>query len=192
MLDENSFFEFIETRSLSIETKIEQSYQLKLACFTIKSNGDHKCTLYDMPEQSQSSQLPHAHITTKLNGNPRFTLSDMSLSLEEVEQIEKTNNVKPLDIKGPSILESLGLWKTKILQFLKVQTERGTNYLLIQAGGRNVKSSIMVLDSRLQMKQVTELEGWDIRQVAKNPYQGHLFAVDANQNVIAIDIQLVC
>ena len=55
-----------------------------------------------------------------------------------------------------------------------------------------MKSSIMVLDSRLQMKQVTELEGWDIRQVAKNPYQGHLFAVDANQNVIAIDIQLVC
>ena len=42
------------------------------------------------------------------------------------------------------------------------------------------------------MKEVPELDGLKIEQVAESEYQGHLFAVDSDQNLIAIDIKLVC
>ena len=42
------------------------------------------------------------------------------------------------------------------------------------------------------MKEVPELDGLKIEQVAESEYQGHLFALDADQNLIAIDIRLVC
>ena len=55
-----------------------------------------------------------------------------------------------------------------------------------------MKSSIIVLDSELQMKEVSELDGLKIQQVAKSVYQEHLFAVDLDQNLLVIDTKLVC
>ena len=58
--------------------------------------------------------------------------------------------------------------------------------------GRYLKSSILVLNSEMQVQEVSEIDGLKIQQVAKSIYQGHLFAVDADQNLVAIDIKLVC
>ena len=55
-----------------------------------------------------------------------------------------------------------------------------------------MKSSIIVLNSKLQIKEVPELDGLKIEQVNESIYKGHIFAVDADQNLIAIDIRLVC
>ena len=55
-----------------------------------------------------------------------------------------------------------------------------------------MKSSLIVLDSKLQMKSVPELDGLKVQQVAETQFLGYLFAVDADQNLIAIDIKLVC
>ena len=55
-----------------------------------------------------------------------------------------------------------------------------------------MKSSIIVLDDELQMQEVSELDGLKIQLVAESAYQGHLFAVDADQNLISIDIKLSC
>ena len=42
------------------------------------------------------------------------------------------------------------------------------------------------------MKEVSVLDGLKIQQVAESTYQRHLFAIDADQNLIAIDVKLVC
>ena len=42
------------------------------------------------------------------------------------------------------------------------------------------------------MKEVSELDGLKVQQVAESVCNGHLFAIDADQNLIAIDIKLVC
>ena len=112
--------------------------------------------------------------------------------LEDVKEAEKKDSVKPLEPKGSIFLKSSDFREAKILQFQKVCTKSGTNYLLIQAGGKAYKSSIIVLDSKLQMQEVRELDGLKIIQVSQSTYQGHLFATDANQNLIAINIKLVC
>ena len=64
--------------------------------------------------------------------------------------------------------------------------------MLILAGVEESKSSIIVLNSELQKQEVPELNGLKIQQVAESSYQGHLFAVDTDQNLIAIDMKLVC
>ena len=167
MLNQYSFFDFFEIRSQIIDTKNEQSSKLQLACFTVRKYGRSQFTFYDMPEPQQD--------------------------LEGEEKTDIWGNVKPLGINGgPSLLQSSNFYGAKILLFMKVQTESGTNYLLIQAGGHHLKSSIIVLNSKLQIREVPELDGLKIEQVNESIYKGHIFAVDADQNLIAIDIRLVC
>lgn len=69
-LNVDSFFDFIETDSQTSKANTEQSSQLQLACFTVDYDyGDYKSTWYAMPER-----------------------------LEDEEEEEKTDNVKPLEL----------------------------------------------------------------------------------------------
>ena len=42
------------------------------------------------------------------------------------------------------------------------------------------------------MQEVSKLEGLKIEQVSESTYRGHLFAVDEDQKLIAMNIKLVC
>ena len=92
-LNEDNFFDFIEARSQTNETKTEQSSQLQLACFRTSTYYTHELILYDMPKP-----------------------------LENENEVEETDSFKPLNIKGSSILESESLYfdSAKILQFMKI------------------------------------------------------------------------
>ena len=48
------------------------------------------------------------------------------------------------------------------------------------------------MNSKLQIREVPELDGLKIEQVNESIYKGHIFAVDADQNLIAINTKLVC
>ena len=72
-----------------------------------------------------------------------------------------------------------------------MKTESGINLVLI-AQGPSLKCSVTVLDSQMNQKLLPELEGVKVTQVAQPVHEGHLFALDENNNMIAINLKLLC
>ena len=65
--------------------------------------------------------------------------------------------------------------------------------MLINAasGDSESKSSVIILDSELQIKTLPGLDGLFVSQVADRLYEGHLFALDLDQNLIAMNVKLL-
>ena len=65
------------------------------------------------------------------------------------------------------------------------------NFVLI-ATGRFLKSSVIVLDSKMNYKLLPELDGVKITQTAPSLHEGHQFALDEKNNLIALNLSLLC
>ena len=86
--------------------------------------------------------------------------------------------------------QSLGQ-RAQILAFFSVKTESGFYYILIIAASRAAesKSSVIILDSELKIKTPPGLDGLFVSQVAERLYEGHLFAINKENNLIAMNLK---
>ena len=50
----------------------------------------------------------------------------------------------------------------------------------------------MVLDSKMNPKLLPELEGVKLSLVAQSVHEGHLFALDEKNNLVAMNLNLLC
>ena len=97
---------------------------------------------------------------------------------------------KVMEIVG--FKEKINYLKAKILAIFSVEDEEtGTNNIVLIANGAKLKTSIVVVDSRLQRINRPELNGIKITKVADVIYRGHLFGIDLSQNLIAMNVDLV-
>lgn len=78
-----------------------------------------------------------------------------------------------------------------ILSLFQVKTEYGNGLVLI-AKGEKLKSSVIILDDDLERRRMPELDGLRIEQVTERMFEKHLFALDANKTLIAMDFRLLC
>ena len=58
--------------------------------------------------------------------------------------------------------------------------------------GPHLKSSVIVLDNDMQRKVQPELDSISIKKVAENLYDGHLFAINENNDLIAMNLKNIC
>ena len=63
---------------------------------------------------------------------------------------------------------------------------------MIIAQGEKLKSSVIVLDNQMNQKLLPELDGLNFAQVAQPMHEGHLFALDNKNNLIAMNLNLLC
>ena len=63
---------------------------------------------------------------------------------------------------------------------------------MLIAKGDKLKSSLIVLDSEMNPKLLPELDGVKVTQVAQPVHEGHLFALDGKNKLIAINLNLLC
>ena len=88
-------------------------------------------------------------------------------------------------------MEDLNFLSSQLLAFLSVKTESGTNIVLI-VDGPHLKSSVIVMDNYMQRKPLPDLDNIKIQKVAENVYEGHLFAIDEKDNLIAMNLNYLC
>ena len=63
---------------------------------------------------------------------------------------------------------------------------------MLVASGKHLKSSVIVFDSKMNQKLLPELDGVKIVQVAQPMHEEHLFALDEKNNLIAVNLNLLC
>ena len=63
---------------------------------------------------------------------------------------------------------------------------------MIIVDGPHLKQSIIVLDNDMQRKTRPELDSIKIQKVAENVYEGHLYAIDDKDNLIAMNLNYLC
>ena len=63
---------------------------------------------------------------------------------------------------------------------------------MLVASGECLKSSVIVFDSKMNQKLLPELDGVKIVQVAQPMHEEHLFALDEKNNLIAVNLNLLC
>ena len=78
-----------------------------------------------------------------------------------------------------------------ILSLFQVTTDDGRGLVLI-ATGEKLKSSVIILDDDLERRNMPELDGLKIEQVTERMFEKHVFALDANKTLIAMDFRLLC
>ena len=62
---------------------------------------------------------------------------------------------------------------------------------MLIAQGPYLKSSVIVLDSTMKPKPLPVLDSVKISQIAQPAYEGHLFALDEKNNLIAMNLNLI-
>ena len=65
------------------------------------------------------------------------------------------------------------------------------NFVII-VDGPHLKSPVIVLDSDMQRKPLPELDSIRIQKVAENVYDGHLFAINEKEDLLAINLKYLC
>ena len=85
----------------------------------------------------------------------------------------------------------MNFYKAKILALFQVKSQSGINLVLI-ANGEKLKSSVVVVNHELHRLTLPELNGVKITRLADDLYAGHLFGIDASQNLIATNVDLLC
>ena len=88
-------------------------------------------------------------------------------------------------------MQNFDFTAAEILAFLSVQTEFGTNIVLI-VNGPLLKSSIIVFDNDMRRKLLSEFDGVRIVKVADMVYEGHVFAMNKDNNLIAMNLKHLC
>ena len=63
---------------------------------------------------------------------------------------------------------------------------------MLIAQGERLKSSVIICDSQMRTKLLPELEGVKTSQVAQSTHEGHLFALDEKNNLISLNLKLLC
>ena len=58
--------------------------------------------------------------------------------------------------------------------------------------GPHLKSSVIVLDNEMQRKALPELDSISIQKVAESVYDGHLFAINEKDDLIAMNLKYLC
>ena len=88
-------------------------------------------------------------------------------------------------------MQNFDFISTHILAFLSVRTDMGTNIVFI-VNGPSIKSSIIVFDNDMRRKLLSEFDGVRITAVADIVYEGHLFAINDDNNLIAMNLKHLC
>ena len=88
-------------------------------------------------------------------------------------------------------MQSFDFTAAEILAFLSVQTEFGTNIVFI-VNGPLLKSSVVVFDNDMRRKLLPEFDGVRIVKVADMVYEGHLFAMNKENNLLAMNLKHLC
>ena len=88
-------------------------------------------------------------------------------------------------------LEELNFEQSKILAFLEIKTELTTNFVMI-ASGMRLKSSIIILDGDLKLKDTSMFDGCKINEVVSTIHDGqYLLGLNAKHDLIAIDLSIL-
>ena len=74
---------------------------------------------------------------------------------------------------------------------MSVQTENGTNIVLILHGHR-LRSSVIVFDNDMRRKLLPDLDNVRISSVANIEKEGHIFAINEENYLIAINLKYLC
>ena len=96
--------------------------------------------------------------------------------------------VKSYEIGTP---QGLDFYDAQILGITSVSTEAETFFVLI-AREINLVSSVIVLDSQMNLKHLPGYYDVKISQLAQSVHEGHLFAFDVSNNLIAMNLNLLC
>ena len=171
-LDFQSFFDFVKVEGQVLDSEVQQVSHLALLCSTgtdkqKQSLQQRSFKLYEMPE-----------IDEKLAEEVK----------KPVEQKQAVIQDEKLSISG---IQNLDFRNVQILAFLSVQTELGTNIVLIVSGPR-LSSSVLVFDNDMRRKLLPDLNGLKIVKVADIVYEGHMFAFNEENNLIAANLKYLC
>ena len=63
---------------------------------------------------------------------------------------------------------------------------------MIIVDGPKLKQSVIVLDNEMQRKQRPELDSIRIQRVAEKVYDGHLFAINEKDDLVAMNLKYLC
>ena len=85
-------------------------------------------------------------------------------------------------------MQILDFHSSFVLAFMSVQTENGTNIVLILHGHR-LRSSVIVFDNDMRRKLLPDLDNVRIRKVADVLQEGHLFAINDENSLVAINLK---
>ena len=88
-------------------------------------------------------------------------------------------------------IQNLDFHSSLVLAFLSVQTENGTNIVMILHGHR-LRSSVIVFDNDMRRKLLPDLDNVRISKVAGIEKEGHLFAISEDNSLIAINLKYLC
>ena len=107
--------------------------------------------------------------------------------MPEEKQLQAIEEEK-LSIPG---IQNLNFHNSQVLAYLSVRTENGTNIVIIMNGDR-LRSSVIVFDNDMRRKLLPNLDNVRISKVANTKWEGHLFAINEENSLIAINLKYLC